>query len=97
MGAKKEWTEAEDATILTMLAAGESWQTLADALGVWKQSVQDHARRRLGVDVTRRKVLAVPTPSARPWGTYDALPAGHPTTWDAITAGTLLEGTGWPG
>ena len=27
----------------------------------------------------------------------EPLPAGHPAAWDALVAGTILDGLAWPG
>jgi hypothetical protein len=39
----------------------------------------------------QRQIVAPPEDPARP-----PLPAGHPRTWDMLTAGTVLESTPYP-
>ena len=92
MAQRFEWTQARNRQVLQMRGAGATWDTVAAAIGVGRNSVIDHARR-LGV----RKRSPVGTLAAPREATdRPARPSGHPDTWGLITAGTVLEGAPYP-
>jgi hypothetical protein len=91
MHASTSWTPALDRRLLTLREAGVTWPAVAQAMGLGRNTVIERGRR-LGA----RKLspqLAVVTVEAldRP-----PRPAGHPDSWDLITAGTVLEGAAYP-
>jgi len=83
------WTEASDARLRRLRAEGEAGDAIAAALGVSRWTVIERGRRS-----GARK----PPPEHRP--TIDlareALPAGHPVSWGALTEGTVLQGAPYP-
>ncbi len=85
------WTPALDSRLLALREAGVTWPDLAQALGLGRNTVIERGRR-LGA----RKL-----PPQRPVVVIEALdrpprPPGHPDSWGAITAGTVLEGAAYP-
>lgn len=90
MPQKLSWTEAQDLTIRRMRAEAETWDSIAQALGLSRYTVIERGRR-LGAER--------PAPDYRPPAEdprRDALPPGHPRSWGPITAGTLLDGCRYP-
>lgn len=89
MPAKIIWTADSDATLRQMRAGGANWDRVAAVFGISRWSAIAHGRR-IGAQAPPRPV---PPPSDP---TREALPPGHPASWNALTAGTLLEGTPYP-
>jgi peptidoglycan/xylan/chitin deacetylase (PgdA/CDA1 family) len=89
MSTKLRWTEATDTRIRQLRAAGASWNAVAAAIGTGRWSAIERGRR-----IGARAPIHVAPPPPDP--AREALPAGHPLTWGAITAGTLLEATAYP-
>jgi hypothetical protein len=84
------WTPDQDAAIIRMRAASASWDTIAEAVGVARWTV-----------IERGRALGAAAPTVEPTfetagRSADPLPAGHPETWGAIIAGTVLAGTVYP-
>ena len=86
------WSHYADTAILRLRAAGQPWPAIASELRVGRNSVIERARR-LGLPPAIR--LAPPS-LPRPMPRVEALPAGHPITWSAITSGTLLDRVPYP-
>lgn len=86
MPKKNTWTEAQDLQIKRLRAEGRTWDEISHTLGLTRWTVIERGRR-LGA-------RPPPPGSARaPIDPYrDALPAGDPITWSAITRGTVLDG-----
>jgi hypothetical protein len=80
------WTDAQDTQIRRLRAEGASWDTIAATLGFTRWTVIERGHR---IGASRPPPEATPPPEdpAR-----DPLPPGHPRSWAAITAGTVLEG-----
>lgn len=84
------WSEAMDTQLRRLWAEGTPWDEIARILG----------RDRHAVVIRVLTIGARPpppdfTPSVDdPW--REPLPAGHPRSWGALVAGTLLEGTEYP-
>jgi hypothetical protein len=88
------WTPLADSNLMHMRAAGLPWPVVARQLQVGRSAVIEHARS-LGVLPKSR----LPQPKAAPLvARVDRapLPAGHPLTWGAITAGTPSDNTPYP-
>lgn len=84
------WTEADNQLIYSLRALGETWASIAIAIGVSEGAVSVHAQHAKLRPLAPVRVAAVPARLA-------PLPAGHSESWGAITAGTWLEGEPWPG
>ena len=89
MPPKLHWTEAADTAIRHLRAEGASWDTIAAAIGASRWSAIERGRR-----IGARAPIRIAPPPPDPC--REALPAGHPVTWGAITQGTLLEATAYP-
>ncbi|HEY6434326.1 MAG TPA: AsnC family protein [Acetobacteraceae bacterium] len=90
MPKKLIWTDAQDCRIKRLRAEGASWDAIAAALGITCWTVMQRGRR-IGA--------RLPPPGAEPPAEdpfREALPAGHPRSWNAINAGTALEGAPYP-
>jgi hypothetical protein len=90
MPKKIEWTAAQDMQIKRMRAEGSPWDAIAAVLGVTRWTAIERGRR---IGAQRPPVDFVPEPE-NPM--RDPLPAGHPRSWDALTRGTVLEGSPYP-
>lgn len=87
---KHQWTPAEDAQLRRLRVEGASWEVIAKSLKLTRWTVIERGRR-IGA---RRPPLDFQPPPEDP--AREPLPAGHPRTWGAITAGTVLEGMPYP-
>ena len=84
------WTNARDTQLRRLRAEGATWGAIADALFVSRFTAIERGRR---IGAPRPPAVArVPQEDA----SREALPAGHPRSWSAITAGTVLEGAPYP-
>ena len=83
-------TDAQDAQIRRLRMEGASWDLVATVLGLSRWATIERGRR-IGARLPPREHIPPPEDPAR-----DALPAGHPRTWDVLTVGTLLENTPYP-
>jgi hypothetical protein len=90
MPAKLHWTESRDIQLRRMRAEGSSWETIAAVLGVSRFAAIERGRR---IGAPRPAPEARPTPEDP---NREPLPAGHPRSWNALTAGTVLEGAPYP-
>lgn len=92
MPQKIRWTEAADALLVRLRhQEGASWDRIAGALGVSRNAALERGRR-LHVLLPERAAPA----AARDERDRPALPPGHPASWGALIAGTVLEGTPYP-
>jgi hypothetical protein len=87
---KIAWTPGQDAMIRRLRAEGATWDAIAMALLVSRFTVIERGRR-IGARRPPPDFKPPPPDMSRP-----PLPAGHPQTWEALTAGTVLEGTDYP-
>lgn len=87
---KHRWTAAEDSQLRRLRAEGATWDAIAAVLHLTRWTVIERGRR-LGV---RRPPPDFVPPAEDP--AREPLPAGHPRSWGAITAGSVLEGTSYP-
>jgi hypothetical protein len=94
MPQKLHWNQLTDNQLRRLRAEGATWDTIAAALRLSRSAVIEHGRR-IGAQRPRPKVaMAVVRELLDPG--REPLPAGHPVTWGAITAGTLLAGSRYP-
>ena len=84
------WTDAQDTRIRRLRTEGASWDTIAAVLGLSRWAVIERGRRIGARPPPREFVPPLEDP------TRDPLPAGHPRSWDVLTAGTVLESTPYP-
>lgn len=94
MPAARKWTPAEEALIVAMASDNKSTADIGLAIGCSPTTARWKAIS-LGVDrFDHRRQLPpefrVETPIREP--EREPLPAGHPTSWGAIVAGTCIEG-----
>jgi hypothetical protein len=90
MPAKFHWTEAQDLQIKRLRAEGATWESIAIVLGVTRWAVIERGRR-IGAPRPLRELTEPREDPAR-----DPLPPGHPRSWGALTAGTVLEDMPYP-
>lgn len=92
MPTKLDWPETMDTQLLQLRSERTAWDVIARTMGLSRNTVIERARR-IGV-AKRSKVgvaaLLVESDERAP------RPPGHPATWGAITAGTVLEGAEYP-
>ncbi len=91
MPQKLIWSAPRDAELQRRRTEGETWDDIARAFGISRNAAIERGRR-LGVRLPARPAAAAPArdPERPP------LPPGHPASWGAITAATLLAGTPYP-
>ena len=92
MPAPLVWTEARDTMLRDLRGAGKSWDIIGAALGIsrWAANQRGHL---LGA---QKPPAPARDPNSAPLSGREPLAAGHPVTWGAITAATLLAGTAYP-
>lgn len=84
------WTAAEDTQLRRLRAEGATWDAIAAVLRLTRWTVIERGRR-IGAPRPPPDFVPPPEDPAR-----EPLPAGHPRSWNAITAGSVLEGTPYP-
>lgn len=84
------WTDAQDMQIKRLRAEGATWESIATVLSLTRWAVIERGRR-IGARQPPRE-----RPPMREDPARDPLPAGHPRSWDTLTAGTVLENTPYP-
>jgi len=82
------WSPAQDMQIRRRRIEGASWETIAAELALPPRDVAARGHR-LGAARSR-------TPGAAQDALREPLPAGHPDSWGALTAGTVLQGLPYP-
>lgn len=95
------WTPAMDAIVLRGLETRTAYNRIAKQLGVSWNAIARRVRvlkadGKFRTEPLKRRIasgIVPPEYAAR----VAPLPPGHPTTWDAITNGTMLEGVAYPG
>ncbi len=87
------WTDSRDHVLCALRAEGRSWDSIDAMLGISRWAVMERDRL-VGA------VKAMPPPRLAAGDLAEAgrevMPAGHPVSWGAITAGTLLDGMAYP-
>ena len=89
--ARLEWSEGRDAWLRRLRLEGRGWAEIGAELGVTPDMARERGRR-IGTCAPAPQARAMAEDPHRP-----PLPAGHPRAWGLLTAGTVLDGTGWPG
>ena len=94
MAAPLVWTESRDHVLRALRAEGRSWDVIAAMLGISRWAAIDRGR----LVGARKPEPALPrlTEAQLAEGGREALAPGHPVSWGAITAGTLLDGMAYP-
>jgi hypothetical protein len=87
---KLVWTDARDSRLLRLRQEGVSWDGIAGTLSVSRCAVIERGRR-IGARLPPAERMIRPEDPAR-----EPLPAGHPRSWDVLTAGSILAGTPYP-
>lgn len=90
MPKKLPWTDAQDAQIRRLRAEGANWDCIAALLGLTRWAVIERGRR-IGARLPPADFIPPPENPNR-----DPLPPGHPRSWGAITAGTVLADQPYP-
>ncbi len=86
-----EWTDTLDTRLCLLRHAGLTWDGIAQAMGLGRNTVLERGRKIGARRPAQRPVLAVADSRDRP-----ALTPGHPESWGLITAGTVLDGEAYP-
>lgn len=85
------WTAPRDGLLRGLRAEGRSWDAIAGALGISRWAAIERGR---AVGAQKPPAPPRPPPGMSLW--REPLPAGHPVSWGAITAGTVLDGMDYP-
>lgn len=93
MPQKLIWSPPRDAELMRLRAEGETWDEIARLFGISRNAAIERGRR-LGARLPARAAPADTGPRRDP--DRPPLPAGHPITWGAITAATVLAETAYP-
>jgi hypothetical protein len=84
------WTNAQDTRIRQLRSEGATWDKIADELRLARSAVIERGRRIGARPPPPEFVTPLDDPDRGP------LPAGHPRTWGAINAGTVLADAPYP-
>ena len=87
------WTDRRDRILCALREEGRSWDTIAAMLGISRWAVIQRGRL---VGACKPEAPEPAADAANAQTGREALPAGHPDSWGAITAGTLLDGIAYP-
>jgi hypothetical protein len=90
MPVKLRWTDAQDTRIRQLRGEGETWDAIADLLRLTRSAVIERGRR-IGARPPPPEFVGPPDDPDR-----GPLPAGHPRTWGAMNAGTVLADEPYP-
>jgi hypothetical protein len=85
------WTPALDARLRELRSGGTTWDGIAAAMGLGRNTVLERGRK-----IGARRIRKVPCFALEEARDRPARQAGHPLTWDLINAGTVLEGEIYP-
>jgi hypothetical protein len=91
MPIKLPWTAAMDTQLRRLRGDGATWDAIAAALGLNRHAVIERGRR-IGARLPPRSQVAAARAAWLQDRTREPLPAGHPVSWDALTAGSVLAG-----
>lgn len=85
------WTEALDAQLKALRAAGLTWDRVAAEMGFGRNTVLERGRRIGARKQVVQPIFVASEPADRP-----PRQAGHPATWGLINKGTVLENEPYP-
>lgn len=94
----RPFTAEQDHLLLEQRAAGRSWRDIGKLIGTTGKACQYRLARGLGVPDLKPAQVSKSKPCREPEKTKekrDAFPPGSDTSWQAITAGTILEGSSY--
>jgi len=95
MPVRVSWTARADARLVKMHLDGLSLRAIASAFHLSRSAITSHARQ-IGLTLPSRPIAKRVVPLTQCSGLDDKnrepLPAGHPISWDRITAGTCMQG-----
>ena len=89
------WPRPQDAQIRRLRGEGATWDRIAKALAVTRNAARERGRR-IGAHLPPPSVAAQSMAAFLLDPCREPLPAGHPASWDMLTAGSCLEGTPYP-
>ena len=99
MPAPLVWTESRDQILCALRADCRSWDAIAALLGISRWAAIERGRL-VGAckpePAPPRLTAAQVTDAQAAEAGREALAPGHPVSWGAITAGTLLHGMEYP-
>ena len=84
------WTQQADQRLVKMREQGASLRDIARAFSLSRSVITARARK-MGLEIPSRP-MPVLKPIGEPSDNREALPAGHPISWELINKGTSLEG-----
>jgi hypothetical protein len=76
-----------------MRAEGETWNAISAALGATLYATIERGRK---IGAPRPPLGQAQGPAFRDDPHRGALPPGHPRSWEPLTRGTVLAGSGYP-
>jgi hypothetical protein len=85
------WSAALDARLRELREAGTTWDGIALAMGLGRNTVLERGRK-----IGARRLRLGPPPAPEEARDRPARQAGHPQTWGLLTQGTVLEGETYP-
>ena len=91
MRAQVHWTQELDARLRGLREAGVTWDGIAEAMGLGRNTVLERGRK-----IGARRLRVRPAPVLEEARDRPARQAGHPATWGLLIAGTVLEGEAYP-
>ena len=100
MAAPIVWTESRDQILCELRAEARSWDAIAALLGISRWAAIERGRLvgacKPEPAPPRLMTAAQVTDAQAAEAGREALAPGHPVSWGAITAGTLLDGMPYP-
>ncbi len=91
MRAHVHWTQELDERLRALREAGITWDGIAEAMGLGRNTVLERGRK-----IGARRLRPRPAPVVEEARDRPARQAGHPVTWGLLTAGTVLDGEAYP-
>jgi hypothetical protein len=91
MNTRVRWTADLDEQLRGLRASGLTWDNVALAMAMGRNTVLERGRRIGARRVAQPVAKVEEEPRDRP-----ARPPGHPASWGLINAGTVLDGVPYP-
>lgn len=91
MRAHVKWNEELDGQLRSLRAAGVTWDRIAGAMGLGRNTVLERGRKIGARRLRPAGATVLEEPRDRP-----PRQAGHPATWSLLTNGTVLDGEAYP-